>query len=146
MMAVAVACAPEQAESQERRLLPGYADLPVVAGDPKCGPSTLADEDATALRASDCVLTTVSTINEIFKEYAGLITRSGWRFTGGAAVVFNFQRDRDDGGCEGLDLAALTDFAALEREGITEEEAAAQPGSVFFFRKDDVPCYPELTE
>ena len=123
----------------ERTLLPGYADLPVIAGDPACGP--LAAEDGTE---TDCVAVPLETINEVFNAYAGLLQRSGWRFTGGAAVVFYFQRDRPGGGCEGIDLAAMADFEMLERPGARPEDMRF-PSMIMFMKRPEVACDAEAS-
>lgn len=121
-------------QTPERTLLPGFADLPVIAGDPACGP--LAAEDGIE---TDCVTVPLETINEAFDAYAGLLERSGWRFTGGAAVVFYFQRDRRDGGCEGIDLAAMADFEMMERPGFKPEDQRF-PSMIMFMKRPEVDC------
>lgn len=127
------------AQAPERTLLPGYADLPVIAGDPVCGPFVAEDGTET-----DCVTVPLETINEVFYEYVGLLERSGWRFTGGAAVVFYFQRDRPDGGCEGIDLAAMADFEMLERPGFKPEDVRF-PSMIMFLKRPVVACVAEAS-
>lgn len=126
-------------QSPDRALLPGYADLPVIAGDPACGP--LAAEDGTE---TDCVIVPLETINEVFYEYVGLLERSGWRFTGGAAVVFYFQRDRAGGGCEGIDLAAMADFEMMERPGFKPEDVRF-PSMIMFMKRPEVDCVAKVS-
>lgn len=121
-------------QASERALLPGYADLPVVAGDPACGPRLAEDGTET-----DCVIVPFETINAAFYEYTSLLERSGWRFTGGAAVVFHFQRDRLGGGCEGIDLAAMADFEMMERPGFKPENLRF-PSMIMFIARPEVDC------
>ena len=93
---------------------------------------------------SDCVTVPLDTINEVFYEYVGLLQRSGWRFTGGAATVFYFQRDRRSGGCEGIDLAAMADFEMLERPESKPEDLRF-PSMIMFTKRSDVACDAEAS-
>ncbi len=126
-------------QAQERTLLPGYADLPVIAGDPACG---LSEAEGGTVTATDCVTVPLETLNEVFYEYVGLLRRSGWRFTGGAAIVFYFQRDRQGGGCEGIDLAAMADFEMLERPESKPEDMRF-PSMIMFMKRPEVACVAE---
>lgn len=121
-------------QAQERTLLPGYADLPVIGGE-ACPEELLAENGGEA----DCVVVSVETINEVFEDYAALLQRSGWRFNGGAAVVFYYQRDRPDGGCEGIDLAAMADFEMMERPGFKQDDLRF-PSMIMFFKQPEVAC------
>ena len=123
-------------QDSSRLLLPGYADLPAIAGDANCGPVE---------SGADCVIVRVETINETFYEYVALLEQSGWRFNGGAAVVFYFQRKRPDGGCEGIDLAAIADFEMITGEDAKEEDMRF-PSMIMFFKRLDVPCASEPSQ
>lgn len=128
-----------QATAQEVVVFPGFVDLPIIEGGSAC-PEGIAAEGVLATHI-DCVGVPISALNDAGWAYVRLLEERGWRFSGGASVELTVQRDRADGGCEGIDVAAVTDFAALEREDISPEEIAELPSFVFFERHDDVPCF-----
>lgn len=129
--------------NQEARLvLPGIADLPTISGAAPCYPDDLQPADAPE-RGFDCLQLPLSAANEAAWQYVRLLRERGWRFVGGASVRLDVQRTRDDGTCDGVGVAVMTDFEKLESGTLSPAQEAELPAQLLFFLEADVPCFPE---
>ena len=127
--------------TQEGPLLPGIANLPLIPGSETCGAGAPEGFD-TADLSTTCITLPLEAANDAAWTYVGIFRERGWRFAGGAAIVLYVQRDKPNGGgCEGVDIAVLTDFEAMESGRLTDEEMAAMPAFVMFGHRKDVRCY-----
>lgn len=113
-------------QAQPRLLLPGYLDVPAIIGDASCGPIGSGPRGPEA----DCVTVDADRTLDVMEQYHALLLRAGWRASGSEPLVLHYQRDRNGGGCEGLEVAMLN----LGSEDVT---------TLMFFRQDDVNCMGE---
>jgi hypothetical protein len=91
LTALSASCA-----TKPRTLLPGVADIPVVAGTPAPCPPTLTNAEGVA-----CVLIgPLRAPNQSQQDaYAAAIERAGWKFSSGAANAFIYKRPSKKEGC-----------------------------------------------
>ena len=125
-LAAAIPGSARSDQPQPRLLLPGYLDVPAIVGDASCGPIESGPRGPEA----DCVTIDSGQVLSALEQYHSLMLRAGWRASGSEPLVVYYQRDRNDGGCEGVDIAMLN----IGSEGVT---------TLMFFRQDDVPCTGE---
>ena len=114
-------------QAQPRLLLPGYLDVPAIIGDASCGPIGSGPNGPVA----DCVTINAEQTADAMEQYHVLLLRAGWRASGSEPLVLLYQRDRDGGGCEGVEIAMLN---------ISSEDET----TLMFFRQDDVNCRGEV--
>lgn len=106
-------------------LLPGVADLPVLAGStpsPDCGGMLEVMGDSG--RGMVCVGAPVSAVNDLVFAYKREAAARGWTDSGGAANALWMVRRTADGACERLTIAGFWDFR------LTEQPAPDTPGFV----------------
>lgn len=106
-------------------VLPGVADLPVLAGatpSPDCGGMLEVMGDPG--RGMVCLGAPVSAINDLAFAYKREAAARGWKEASGAANALWMVRRGADGGCERLTIAAFWDFR------LTEQPAPDTPGFV----------------
>jgi len=115
------------AQSTPPVLLPGVADLPVVAGSapsPDCGGMLEVMGDSG--RGMVCVGAPVRAVNDLVFAYKREAEARGWTDSGGAANALWMVRRTADGACERLTIAGFWDFR------LTERPAPETPGFVGF--------------
>ncbi|MCS6626256.1 hypothetical protein N0B44_25380 [Roseibacterium beibuensis] len=108
-------------------LLPGVADLPILAGatpSPDCGGmiEMMGDEG----RGMVCVGAPVRAVNDLVFAYKREAEARGWTDSGGAANALWVARRTADGGCERLTIVGFWDFR------LTEQPDPNTPGYVGF--------------
>lgn len=123
-LALALATAGPSAQASTV-LLPGVADLPVLAGatpSPDCG--GMLDVMGDPGRGMVCVGAPVSAINDLVFAYRREAAARGWKDGGGAANALWMVRRGEGGACERLTIAGFWDFR------LTEDPAPDTPGFV----------------
>lgn len=124
-LALTLALAAADPAAQVPVVLPGVADLPVLAGatpSPDCGGMREVMGDAG--RGMVCLGAPVNAVNDLVFAYKREAASRGWADSGGAANALWMVRRGADGACERLTIVGFWDFR------LTEQPAPDTPGFV----------------
>jgi len=115
-------------------ILPGVADLPVIAGQKAGGPCAFLKADFKRTATQDCVAMRGKDVDPGMQAYTRALIAKGWTFAGGAAIQFWFERKRPEGDCERINMSGVVDFEK------PEAEILKGPGTIVFQHEPQGAC------